>query len=329
MRLLFVNSAGLLTLAECKLWKNPEARREVVGQILDYAKEISQWSYEDLQRAVSKAQNVGKKSLHELVAGDTDDFNERDFIDSVSRNLRRGRFLLLIIGDGIRENVEQIANFLQECAHLNFGFALVEFGVFKFPSKAECEYFVQPRIIAQTVEIERAVFRIEDGQITSSSPISSAASSLPQRTKISEQIFFEKLNADAKTKVQLKTFFEKASSIGLYTEPGQNSMILKSSSFDINFGIFATNGQFSNFRIASTTEQIGQPQVGEEYLNQLAKLLNNGFVKRSERRTHWTVKIKTREGERYATVDEVVAVQDKWLEIIQSTLDKISKLDPE
>ena len=34
--------------AKCKLWKNPEARREVVGQILDYATEISRWSYEDL-----------------------------------------------------------------------------------------------------------------------------------------------------------------------------------------------------------------------------------------------------------------------------------------
>src|SRR6267378_1420229 len=31
---LFVNGAGLLTLVECKLWQNPEARRAVIGQIL-------------------------------------------------------------------------------------------------------------------------------------------------------------------------------------------------------------------------------------------------------------------------------------------------------
>jgi RecB family endonuclease NucS len=37
---LFVSPAGLVTIVETKLWRNPEARREVVGQILDYAKEL-------------------------------------------------------------------------------------------------------------------------------------------------------------------------------------------------------------------------------------------------------------------------------------------------
>ncbi|WP_206618002.1 MULTISPECIES: hypothetical protein [unclassified Mesorhizobium] len=31
-----VTPTGLPVLAECKLWRNPEGRREVVGQILDY-----------------------------------------------------------------------------------------------------------------------------------------------------------------------------------------------------------------------------------------------------------------------------------------------------
>jgi hypothetical protein len=39
-----VTPSGLPVLVECKLWRNPEARREVVGQILDYAKELSRWS---------------------------------------------------------------------------------------------------------------------------------------------------------------------------------------------------------------------------------------------------------------------------------------------
>jgi hypothetical protein len=39
-----VTPSGLPVLVECKLWRNPEARREVVSQILDYAKELSRWS---------------------------------------------------------------------------------------------------------------------------------------------------------------------------------------------------------------------------------------------------------------------------------------------
>ena len=34
---LLVTPAGDLALVECKLWRNPEARREVVAQIIHYA----------------------------------------------------------------------------------------------------------------------------------------------------------------------------------------------------------------------------------------------------------------------------------------------------
>jgi hypothetical protein len=55
----YINQDGRLTLVECKLWRNPEARRKVVAQVLDYARAISQWSYSDLQRQVSQA--TGRK----------------------------------------------------------------------------------------------------------------------------------------------------------------------------------------------------------------------------------------------------------------------------
>ena len=38
---LFISPSGYLTIVETKLWRNPEARREVVGQIIDYTKEIN------------------------------------------------------------------------------------------------------------------------------------------------------------------------------------------------------------------------------------------------------------------------------------------------
>ena len=38
---LHVNQQGRLTLSEFKLWRNPQARREVIGQILDYAKDLA------------------------------------------------------------------------------------------------------------------------------------------------------------------------------------------------------------------------------------------------------------------------------------------------
>jgi hypothetical protein len=56
MDIFMVTPSGLPVLVECKLWRNPEGRREVVGQILDYAKELSRWTSSDLQREVSQTQ---------------------------------------------------------------------------------------------------------------------------------------------------------------------------------------------------------------------------------------------------------------------------------
>jgi RecB family endonuclease NucS len=53
--MVYVTPQGRLVLTETKLWRNPEARRKVIAQILDYAKELAQWTYEDLSREVNRA----------------------------------------------------------------------------------------------------------------------------------------------------------------------------------------------------------------------------------------------------------------------------------
>ena len=154
---LFVNKLGRLTLVEFKLWRNPQARREVIGQILDYAKELASWSYEDLQREISKASNKTGNVLHELVHARHPEVDEAAFVDNVTRHLRRGEFLLLIIGDGIRENVANIVDFVQRYAGLHFNLALVEAALYR---DTRDRIIVQPRIIARTEVVKRFVFEV-------------------------------------------------------------------------------------------------------------------------------------------------------------------------
>jgi hypothetical protein len=56
---LFVTPSGDIALVECKLWRSPEARRQVIAQIIDYAKEISKWTYENLQDAIGRTKPLG------------------------------------------------------------------------------------------------------------------------------------------------------------------------------------------------------------------------------------------------------------------------------
>ncbi len=69
---LLITPSGLPVLVECKLWRNSEARREVVGQILDYAKELARFTASDLQREVSKALGLGPTALLDLVRASSD-----------------------------------------------------------------------------------------------------------------------------------------------------------------------------------------------------------------------------------------------------------------
>ena len=99
-----------MTVVETKLWRNPEARRKVVAQIIDYAKDLARRSYSELVAAVKTA--TGSTDADPIVAAACEEGDETAFIDHVSRNLRLGRFLLLIVGAGIREGVEEMSKWL-------------------------------------------------------------------------------------------------------------------------------------------------------------------------------------------------------------------------
>jgi len=155
-----VTPSGLPVLVECKLWSNPEGRRQVVGQILDYAKELSRWSSSDLQREVSRSLKREGKPLLEMVRAVDPEVDEIRFNDALTANLRRGRFLLLIVGDGIREGVEAIAEYLQRHAGLHFSLGLVELPIYLLPNG---DRLVAPRVLARVTVITRNVVALPDG----------------------------------------------------------------------------------------------------------------------------------------------------------------------
>jgi hypothetical protein len=166
MDVFMVSPNGELTIIETKLWRNPEARRKVVAQILEYAQILATWSYSDLQREVSR--NTGRKgnTLYDIAKENDPNqvLEESVFVDAVERNLRRGNFLLLIVGDGIREGAKGIGEFLSSSGNLNFTLAMVELSLFKTQNS---EMLVIPKTIVKTVEIGRINIDLPDGMVIS------------------------------------------------------------------------------------------------------------------------------------------------------------------
>lgn len=233
--IVYATEAGHLALVETKLWKNPQARREVVGQIIDYAKDLSYWSFQDLDAAVRKSvQPDGQQSQNiiESLRGAGADFEESHLIDAISRNLRAGRFLLLIVGDGIREGVEQMAEYLGGAPSLQFTLALVELQLFRTVPGQDWPLLIQPRLTTRTQEVVRAVVDItapEGLEVNVELPEEDVGEQSGTRRKLTEEMYFDELReaTDEQTASQVAELVEALRSRGCVTEWRSSSVSLR------------------------------------------------------------------------------------------------------
>ena len=234
---LYISPNGYLTIVETKLWKNPEAKREVVGQIIDYAKELTNWNFTKLNDGVknsSQLYNNNSKGIIELIKDfeNIEEHEEYKIIDNIERNLKRGRFLLLIVGDGIRESVEEMVDFLSNTPQIQFTLGLVELQFYKNPN-VEGELIAIPNLITRTREITRAIVKIENsttGSVTIETDfIEEKVKPITVRTTITEDDFFEQLqqNTDYESAEFAKHILATVKEKGYFVEWQQGAFVAK------------------------------------------------------------------------------------------------------
>ena len=316
---LYLTPEGHIVLAECKLWRNPEARRMVIAQIIDYAQSMTRWNFDDLDEAVRKGRDgLGKanqRSIMELMReslGEDHAFDDVAFIDAVQRNLRRGRMLLLVVGDGVREDVEGLVDFLQMHAGFHFTLGLVEMAVFEFPTDARL--LIQPRILARTLNIERAVVRVEHNDVLVQAVPSQAKGKV---STLSEEAYFEQLADHAPATVQaLQRFAAAAGKFDVYLDPAAKSASLKwdaPSGETFNLGTINIKGKFHTYSVGGVPDELLFLPLAHKYLEQLAEVLG-GSVNRTPDPRQWCVKTQ---GGTLVDANEVLAKGEAWLALMQ------------
>lgn len=321
--LIYLNELGFITIGECKLWRNPEARRKVVGQILDYAKDIAKWDYSKFEQECLKARNGNKKSLFEIIQEVYPEADEVTFVDNIQKNISKGRFLLAIIGDGIRENMEELVKYIHRDGNLNFTLALIEMSVYKNPINTDL--IVTPRILAKTKEIERIIYKISDS--SPSKDVEKRQEEIVSKT-ISEEVFFERLQKSIGIDQvnNFQTFIEiLKSELNITPKLGRGKILslnLKSSNGSYNFASVQESGEVWFYGIVYNTELIGDKQIGIDYLKRLAEMIGGEFFDLYTE-WHWCVK---RNG-KYINIIEYLKIQRGWINLISDTLDKINKLE--
>ena len=111
---LFLDQDGVPTLVEVKRASDTRIRREVVGQMLDYAaNSVVYWPVEKLQEEIAVAAARQKKEPDILIQeylGEEGDISA--FWQSVKDNISKGRIRLIFVADRIPRELQRIIEFL-------------------------------------------------------------------------------------------------------------------------------------------------------------------------------------------------------------------------
>lgn len=113
---LFVDEEAVPTFVETKLATNPEIRREIVGQMLDYAANGSAyWPIQQIRKWFEDTSNAAGENPDEKLEEFLDDaWETHAFWEQTRINLEAGRLRLLFVVDQMPVELQRIVEFLNE-----------------------------------------------------------------------------------------------------------------------------------------------------------------------------------------------------------------------
>ncbi|HSU60657.1 MAG TPA: hypothetical protein VLI55_15195 [Bryobacteraceae bacterium] len=164
---LLVTDDGRLVLVETKLWRNPEALREVLAQTLQYAMAVSQLSSLEfetqLRQSDHKARHLGADEtvaqyLGNLAASESLPGLDDEFEDRFDQLRRAGEILLLIVADGMRSSAERLVHWMNATVgYAPYKLGLIELRLYDLPDFGR---IVVPKTLLRIREAFRHVVSI-------------------------------------------------------------------------------------------------------------------------------------------------------------------------
>lgn len=262
---LLLSESGRIGVVETKLAYNPQARREVVAQALEYAIHLPSMAIGDLP-AIPEGQD------------------HKAFVDpeTVQSKLEAGDFLLIIAGDQLDPRAIKLSKELLR-RHMVHGWdlALVEVAVFQEPGKTGRGILVPHMSAAVAVE-ERQVFHIQIDENRTRVTVERMPGAVTvNRGKWDEERFFAAVK-DAASRLrdfagELKRLRETYS--GLTFEFGKakdGSLILKKNGSNI-LEFYPGGGGYIRFRTTIAGEDNFANAFGEEIGKAYLKALREQF----------------------------------------------------
>jgi|GEM_PF-2770985 len=109
-----VDEDGIITLCECKLDRNAGSRREVLGQVLEYAGSLKGMKFGEFRRLLTD--RLGADLVDEMRERAPEAFDPLAWEENVGRSLDRGDFRLVIAVDQLTDVLKQTVLYLNDRA---------------------------------------------------------------------------------------------------------------------------------------------------------------------------------------------------------------------
>ncbi len=335
-----LNERGRVALVECKLWSNPEARRTVVAQVVDYAAAMSGWSTGRFEETLGKAKCKASETIREVFEDRGGTFDETSFLDGLADSLSRGRFLLLVVGDGIRRQVQDLANAVGSNPQLGFHLALIEIGLYRADGESDAPLVVVPEVVTKTREVTRAVVEVRvigaDAEVEASVPGDDDPDPY-KRSPITESVFFERLSSttNQKTEELARQILAQAGEYDLRIQWMEAGPVLKYD--DEHTGKFFTFGQLSHVgeltnlsRLSERVLELGLPErIYTNYLDEIIALLpaahRDTVISKSGRYERDEIIVEDLPGVSVGNIPlhQLVGSVEQWFQAIQHTISSI------
>jgi len=281
--------------------------------------------FEALCRTAKPPSPLGNQSLFQYISSKFNgmDLHEKELIDSVSKSLRTGRFLLLIVGDGIREGLENIMGVLHSHPQMHFTFGLVELQIYRH-SKAPAGTLIIPQVVANTVEIVRATVRVEttghaNVAVAFESPPGPEGVLPPRRRKLSEAEFYQQVPDNETIRQMIERIFEWCNEKEVLQQWGTSSVSIRlpdprGSRQMFTLFVVKTSGDVYTGWLHEQLKNAGyDPQLVHNYISRLLSLFPG-------------VKLKLKSPDTFAqdiSAEQVAARLDDFLEVVGDFIDDI------
>lgn len=172
---LFVDQDAVPTLVEVKRSTDTRIRREVVGQMLDYAANgVRYWPAAGLQAAFEATQTAAGSNSAEAIAELRDDatLSVEDFFAQVETNLRAGRLRLVFVADVIPDELLRIVEFLNGQMSQTEVYAVA---VKQYRADDDDDLIIAPRLLGRTAIVSAKSGRGALGRTREEALVSSTA----------------------------------------------------------------------------------------------------------------------------------------------------------